>query len=231
MPHLLTSNSPDSPDFPAPRWTARSVGLSVVITLGLYLLLPYLETLSRAPERDTTVRSVDTVALSPPSPPPPPRVFEESPREPDPLPQPRMDTPRRALDPVPPSMNLEIALGDIHGDFQVPFGVRQTDLSQQVRDMIFDIGELDQPPRPLARLDPVYPPRARMRRLEGEVVVEFVVDPDGTVRAIDVVASRPGDIFTESAVRAIRRWRFSPGTKDGDAVPARVRQKVTFSLQ
>lgn len=222
---------PPHAEFPAPRWTLRSVLLSAVITLGLYLLLPYLETLSAPPERDTTVRRVDTAALPPPAPPPPERVFEDTPRKSEPLPQPRLDMPRRALDPVPPQMNLEMALGDIDGDFQVNFGVRQTDLSQQVRDMIFDIGDLDEPPRPLARLNPVYPPRARMRRLEGEVVVEFVVDPDGSVRDIDVVDSRPGDTFTEAAVRAIRRWRFSPGTKDGANVPARVRQKVTFRLR
>jgi protein TonB len=214
----------------APRWTLRAVVLSTTITLGIYLLLPYLETLSPTPGRDTTVRSVQTTQLAPPAPPPPERIFEPEPAWPD-TPQPKLEMPRQQLNPVAASMNLEMALGDLSGDFSVNFGVRQTDLAQQVRDMIFDIGDLDEPPRPLARLDPVYPPRARMRRIEGEVTVEFVVDPDGTVRNIEVIASRPGDTFTDAAVRAIRRWRFAPGTKDGRTVPTRVRQKVSFSLQ
>jgi protein TonB len=214
----------------APRWTVRSIMLSATITLGMYLLLPYLETLSSLPEQDTTVRSVETTRLAPPAPPPPPRTFEKKEPLTD-VPRPELTQPRQQLSPVEVSMSLEMALGDIGGDFAVNFGVEQNELAGQIRELIFDIGDLDNPPRPLARLNPVYPPRARMRRIEGEVVVEFVVDPDGTVRNVEVISSRPGDLFTSAATRAIQRWRFSPGTREGSPVATRVRQKVTFSLQ
>ena len=213
----------------APTWTVRSVLLAGTITLGMYLLLPYLETLSRTPERDTTLRSADTTVLPPPAQPPPPKIFEETQSQPD-TPKPKLVMPQRTLSPLAAPMNLEMALGDIGGDFTIDFGVRGDDLAQQVRDMIFEIGDLDEPPRPLARLDPAYPTRARMRRIEGEVTVEFVVNPNGTVRNVEIIASQPGETFTESALRAIRSWRFTPGTKDGRAVPTRVRQKITFSL-
>jgi protein TonB len=203
--------------------------LSATITLGIYLLLPYLETLSPTPELDTTIRSVESTRLAAPAPPPPPESFESRQPQAD-TPKPELDLPRQQLSPTEVSMNLEMALGELSGDFAVNFGVEQNELAGQIRDMIFEIGDLDNPPRPLARLNPVYPPRARMRRIEGEVVVEFVVNPDGTVRNVEVMASQPGDIFTESAVRAIQRGRFTPGTKDGRSVPTRVRQKVTFSL-
>jgi len=215
---------------PTPRWTIRSVLLSVTLTLGMYLLLPYLETLSPEPERENTVRSVETASLAPPAPPPPPRTFEQEEAKTD-TPKPQLEVTPQQLSPIAASMNLEMALGDLSGDFSVNFGVQQTELVEQVRDMIFEIGDLDEPPRPLARLNPVYPPRARMRRIEGEVVVEFVVNPDGTVRNVEVISSRPGETFSDAAVRSIQRWRFAPGTKEGLAVPTRVRQKVTFSLQ
>jgi len=215
----------------APRWPLRSLLLAGTITLGMYMLLPYLQTFSGSVEADTTIRSLDIIDLPPPPlPPPPEEIFDAATTQVN-TPKPQLDMPRQMMNPAPPSMNLEMALGDVRGDFSVEFGVRGTDLTQQVRDLIFEIGELDQPPRPLARLDPVYPPRARMRRIEGEVVTEFVVDPDGSVKNVQVVSSRPGEIFTNSAIRAIQRWRFSPGMKDGQAVTTRVRQKVTFSLQ
>jgi protein TonB len=69
-----------------------------------------------------------------------------------------------------------------------------------------------------------------MRKLEGWVVVEFVVGADGTTRDLTVVSSQPGELFTAAAERAIRRWRFAPGSKGGQAVAARVRQKVEFKL-
>ncbi len=216
--------------FTTPRWTVRSVLLSATLTLGMYLLLPYLETLSPEPKRENTVRSVETASLTPPAPPPPQRVFEQQETKTD-TPKPQLEVTPQQLSPVEASMNLEMALGDITGDFSVNFGVQQTELIEQVRDMIFEIGDLDEPPRPLARLNPIYPPRARMRRIQGEVVVEFIVNPDGTVRNVEVLSSKPGETFTDAAIRSIQKWRFAPGTKDGLAVPTRVRQKVTFSLQ
>lgn len=215
----------------SPRWPVRAIALAAAITLGTYLLLPYLETLSPEPQADTSLRRIERADLSPPPPPPPPEpIFEEA-SSPVDTPKPQLELPKRVINPAPPSMNLEMALGNLQGDFAVEFGVRQTDLTQQVQKLIFEIGDLDQPPRPLARLSPIYPPRARMRRIEGDVLLEFVVDPDGTVRNVEVISSRPADTFTDAALRAVRRWKFSPGTKDGRAVTTRVRQKVSFTLQ
>ncbi len=212
-----------------PRWTWRSVVLAGTVTLGLYLLLPTLEMLSAPPEKDTTLRSVDTAKLPPPPPPPPPEPKKTAPRKPD-TPTPELQQQRRRLQPLQAAMNLQMALGDISGDFTLNFDVSAETLGDEIRHMVFEIGDLDEPPRPLARLKPIYPPQARMRKIEGNVVVEFVVAADGAPRQIEVVSSRPGDVFTEAAIRAIRRWRFTPGKKGGRAVATRVRQKVNFQL-
>jgi protein TonB len=137
---------------------------------------------------------------------------------------------RRKLMPLQAKMDLSMALGDVGGDFSVHFGVSAPALDEQIRDLIFELGELDEPPRPLTRLKPIYPPQARLRRVEGWVELEFVVAADGTVRDVDVIAAQPAELFTRSATRAVQRWRFVPGTKDGQPVAARVRQKVTFQL-
>jgi len=192
-------------------------------------LLPFLERLSAPPEKTTAVRSVTTVKLPSP-PPPPPRIERRTAEDVTKPPTPEIQELRRRLAPIQAAMNLSMAIGEVGGDFGVDFGISAQALSDQVRHLVFEIGDLDEPPRPLARLEPIYPPQARMRKTEGVVVVEFVVAADGSVRDIVVISSQPGDIFASSAIRAIERWRFTPGTKGGEAVATRVRQRVEFKL-
>jgi protein TonB len=132
--------------------------------------------------------------------------------------------------PVSASLTLALGIGDVAGDFAMDFSVAAPDLTDPEA-YIFEIGELDQPPRPLLRLSPSYPPRARMRGLEGTVVVEFVVGRDGAVRDAEVVSAEPPGVFEHAARHAVSRWRFEPGMKSGVAVPARVRQRLAFSLE
>jgi protein TonB len=226
MQRILQSN--DLKHFFAPRWTWRSALLACTISLGVYLLLPYLERLSAPPDKTASVRTVNTATLPPP--PPPPRVERKAPEAKPRTPKPEMEQLRRRLSPMQAAMNLSMAMGDVGGDFSVNFGISVDALGDQVKQLVFDISELDEPPRPLARLKPIYPPQARMRRIEGFVVVEFVVGPDGTTGSVEMISSQPGDVFSDSAIRAIRNWRFTPGTKEGKAVAARVRQKVEFKL-
>lgn len=213
----------------APRWTWRAVAMAGAVTLGLYLMLPYLERLSAPPEKALEIRSVTTAELPPPPPPPPPARREPPPAKPK-TPQPELEQLKRRLTPLQAAMNLSMAMGEVGGDFSVDFGVSAPELTEQVRDLVFELSELDEPPRPLARLQPIYPPQARMRRIEGMVELEFVVSAEGAAREIRVLSSQPGELFTEAAIRAIERWRFAPGTKAGQPVAARVRQKVTFNL-
>lgn len=213
----------------APRWTWRSVALAGAVSLGIYLLLPYLERLSAPPDRPLALRTVATATLPPP--PPPPRVERKAAEDRLHPPKPQLEELRRRLTPMQVAMNLDMAIGEVGGDFGVDFGISAEALGEQVKQLVFEIGDLDEPPRPLARLDPIYPPQARMRRIEGHVAVEFVVAAAGTVRDVAVVAAHPGDLFISSAVRAIERWRFVPGTKGGEAVATRVRQRVEFKLE
>jgi protein TonB len=213
----------------APRWTWRSVVLAASVTLAIYVLLPYLERLSATPPDPLQVRSVDTTPAPQPPPPPEP-VYRDRTDTAVQTPRPELQHVRRRLTPLQASMNLRMALGDIEGDFNVDFGVSSATLSEQVELFIFEIGDLDEPPRPLARLKPIYPPHARMRGIEGVVSVEFVVGADGAVRDVTVAQAEPPGVFDRAAVRAIEGWRFVPGKKKGQSVAARVRQKVAFRL-
>jgi protein TonB len=83
---------------------------------------------------------------------------------------------------------------------------------------------------PVARTAPRYPERARRRRLEGRVLVEFRVDERGRVRDPRIVESRPPGVFDDTVLRTVARWRFRPQKVGGEAVAVLARQELTFEL-
>lgn len=88
---------------------------------------------------------------------------------------------------------------------------------------------LDNPPRTRARVSPTYPSAERSAGVEGEVLVEFVVDESGKVTQPFVVRSSRAS-FERPTLRAVEKWRFEPGKKDGRAVRFRMQIPVHFSL-
>lgn len=99
------------------------------------------------------------------------------------------------------------------------------------RRSIFDIGELDRPPRSTLQVPPVYPYRARARNLEGYVEVRFTLTREGEVTHIEIVDSAPGQTFVDAARRAVSRWRFEPGLRKGEPVAVRMQVKLRFQLK
>jgi protein TonB len=85
------------------------------------------------------------------------------------------------------------------------------------------------PPVVVSRVLPVYPALARAQGLEGQVLLEVIVDREGRVENdVRVVRSDPG--FDAAALAAVRRWRFVPG-HDQDGSPVRVRLRVPIRFQ
>ena len=66
---------------------------------------------------------------------------------------------------------------------------------------------------PLVRIAPIYPPEAIAQGLEGVVVLEFTITPQGTTNAISVVESS-SPLFESPAITALSRWRYRPQTSD-----------------
>ncbi len=95
---------------------------------------------------------------------------------------------------------------------------------------VYDIEAADQKPRPLRIIEPVYPPGMKRKKIEGEVMLEFVVTVEGNVDNVEVVSATHRE-FVMHAVDAMRRWKFSPGYVDGDAVNVLARVPLRFSIQ
>jgi TonB family protein len=76
---------------------------------------------------------------------------------------------------------------------------------------------------------PVYPLALRFYGVRGSVTIDFVVDVHGQVRnAVIIESDNPA--FDELALKALRRWKFQPGTRDGQPVNMRSRVPIVFSM-
>jgi protein TonB len=77
---------------------------------------------------------------------------------------------------------------------------------------------------------PQYTAKAREAGVQGTVVLECVVETDGTVGSVTVTKPLDDDLDQE-AVKAARQWTFEPGKKDGKAVRVQITLEMTFALK
>ena len=83
-------------------------------------------------------------------------------------------------------------------------------------------------PKLLKEVKAEYPPEAMKAGVAGIVKMECVVQTDGTPSDIRVVA--PLDPTVDAAaIQALKGWKFSPGQKDGQAVPVLVQVEMSFT--
>jgi protein TonB len=78
---------------------------------------------------------------------------------------------------------------------------------------------------------PVYPREAQRRGLEGWVEVEFTIATDGSTQDLAVRDALHREVFEKAALDSVRRWRFEPVMRDGQAVPQRAVLRVRFAVQ
>jgi TonB family protein len=70
------------------------------------------------------------------------------------------------------------------------------------------------PAKIISRASPRYPNRALNKDQEGWVEVNFAVNIKGEPINISVKASEPPKVFDEAALRAVKKWRFSPARNE-----------------
>lgn len=71
---------------------------------------------------------------------------------------------------------------------------------------------------PIKRKGPKYPSSAAKRGKEGWVQMSFIIDTDGSVLEPTVIDSAGDVAFERAALRAIKKWKYTPAEKDGEAI-------------
>ncbi|MBU6209582.1 MAG: TonB family protein [Planctomycetes bacterium] len=213
------------------RRTLATIG-GLALGLGIFMLLPVLESITSTPTEELQVQDADTIA-----PPPPPREIEQE--EDKPEEQPPEQEPPKLADEAPPLdlSQLELALnpgtggaGGFGGDFTVNLGtaIKQVSETTEEADGLFSVGDLDQKPRVIAQSSPVVP--AALKKLQSDnvtVQVIFVVNQQGRVEEPKVRRSN-NSAFDQVAINCVKSWKFEPGKRNGEPVRFRMMAPITF---
>jgi protein TonB len=96
-----------------------------------------------------------------------------------------------------------------------------------------------EPPRPiyisaidpgkiLNRVQPAYPPLARMTRVQGTVLLEAVIGKTGLLEKLRVISGHP--LLVPAALEAVNQWRYRPTVLNGEPVEVITTIEVHFSL-
>jgi protein TonB len=91
---------------------------------------------------------------------------------------------------------------------------------------------VDHPPRKMpTNPAPDYPYEARIARIEGQVLLKAEINELGLVAALSLHKSSGHAMLDDSALRAVRAWKFYPASSDGLAVATAVIVPVRFSIR
>jgi protein TonB len=84
---------------------------------------------------------------------------------------------------------------------------------------------------PLYNPKPAYPALARVAGIEGEVVVELIIDQEGKVRQFSIISTRGHQQFALETSKVVRHWRFPPPRVGGEPVKVKYEYTVRFQLE
>jgi protein TonB len=84
-------------------------------------------------------------------------------------------------------------------------------------------------PTKTRNVNPIYPPIAQSARVQGVVIIEATIGPDGRVKDAKVLRSIP--LLDQAALDAVKQWQFTPTLLNGVPVPVIMTVTVNFTLQ
>ena len=85
------------------------------------------------------------------------------------------------------------------------------------------------PPAKVKDVRPTYPAIAQAAKVEGLVIIEATIGPDGKVQDARVLRSNP--LLDAAALDAVRQWEFTPTLLNGKPVPVIMTVTVDFKLR
>lgn len=97
---------------------------------------------------------------------------------------------------------------------------------------VYRIDKEIEAPRLVKDIKPNYTAAALGAKVQGKVIMEAVVQADGTVGDVRIARSLDREYgLDDEAVRTVKLWKFEPGTKDGTPVPVLVTVEMAFTLK
>ena len=231
-----------------PQHAALPIAMSTAaqaLTLTALLAIPVLFVTDQMPEIPTMMAFV--ASLPPPAPPPPP----PAPGAAKPTPAQARSVPTTSVLAAPveaPDTIEPEPRGEEGFELGVPGGIEGGIPGGVVGGVVGGLPEAAPPPPPppqrgpvriggqieapalLHRVEPLYPLFAVHARLEGIVILEAIVDRDGTVADVKVLRTA-GAVLDREALAAVRQWRYSPLILNGTAERFMLTVTLSFHLE
>ena len=211
-----------------------------LLVLFLVIIVPLL-TSEELPEPTSVVKAFFVEpAAPPPPPPPPPPPAPKAPTQMKPMPTPpptenKFQAPIETPEEIKPEQGLDLGVeGGVAGGVEggVPGGVvggvvgglpEAPPPPQAVR-----VGGQIKEPKKLKNINPVYPDIAKQARVQGVVILECTISPQGKVTDVKVLRGIP--LLDAAAIEAVKQWVYSPTLLNGVPVPVIMTVTVNFRL-
>lgn len=239
MPDVLTT--PSAPTLV--NLLRRPLARMLLLSLSLHAAVVMLVQPRSFPAMDATVvisaRLVEETAEAPrpETPPPPPPVLPPldpavvTPPAPAPIP-PVLPEPAatRPVEPRPPeSKPVEPRVPDTPRASEPPSSGLPS-IPVMIDTTWYEAKQLDVSPKAARPINPVYPPEASRRGIEGTVKLMLRVDEYGVVKDVEVLEGEPPGMFDQSALDAFRAATFLPARRDRRPVRAQIYIRVRYEM-
>jgi periplasmic protein TonB len=217
-----------------------SIAIHIVVIIAV-VVIPLL-TAEALPEPTSVVKAffVEPQAAPPPPPPPPPpapkaQVQPKVAATPVPVQENKFTAPIETPDEVKPDEGIDLGVeGGVPGGVEggVPGGV--------VGGVVGGLPDAPPPPaavrvggqikepKKLKNVAPVYPDIAKQARVQGVVILECTISPQGKVTDVKVLRGIP--LLDAAAIEAVKQWVYSPTLLNGVPVPVIMTVTVNFRL-
>jgi TonB family protein len=94
-------------------------------------------------------------------------------------------------------------------------------------DQVYDLEKGMTPPRLIHQVYPAYNPGSRGVRIVGKVVIRLIVTSKGFPKDPSIVQGLADEV-DQSALAAVKEWRFDPAQRDGMPVAVRIVVEINF---
>jgi periplasmic protein TonB len=217
------------------------VSIAIHALVLLFVVVVPLLTSQDLPEPTSVVKAffVEPAAAPPPPPPPPPPAPRQQ-NQPKPVSTPvptdnKFQAPVETPEQVKPDEGIDLGVeGGVPGGVEggVPGGVVGGVVGglpdappppQAVR-----VGGQIKEPKKLKNVNPAYPDIAKQARVQGVVILECTISPQGRVTDVKVLRGIP--LLDSAAIEAVKQWVYSPTLLNGVPVPVIMTVTVNFRL-
>ncbi|MCH9648572.1 MAG: energy transducer TonB [Deltaproteobacteria bacterium] len=201
------------------------IGVGLAVAFHALLLLIYFPKSSADEDVEREKPKVYVVQQVRFQPPPPPQQQEipkpKAKKVPIPDPTPDEPEPIRLEDEIEP----DIEMPDTDIIFDIPEGPPPSEPSGPIH-----VGGDVAAPVKINTPNPQYTEIARKARIQGVVIVQAIIDKEGSVQNVKILKGLPMGL-DNAAVDAIKKWKFKPATLNGKPVTVYYNLTVNFTLQ